>query len=369
MRQLMFLLKKEFLQIFRNKAILRMVVVMPVFQLALFPWAATFEQKDISLSIIDNDHTTTSEHLVNKILSSGYFKLDNYGNSYKAALRRVELSKSDLIFEIPHNFEKSISTAQTGNMMMSIDAVNGQKAALGMSYITQIITSFMRDNFSGAGGTSHPQVEIKPYFRYNEKMDYKTFMVPGVIVIMMTMIAAMLSSLNIVREKELGTMEQINVTPLPKSTFILGKLAPFWVIGLVVLTIGLLIAKFVYGLTPLGSIGAIYIFSIVYLLAFTGFGLAISNFAQTQQQAMFLIMFFVIIFMLLCGLFTPITSMPKWMQVINVINPMQYFIDVMRLVYLKGSGFGDILPQFFKTVGFMLGFNILAVISYRKTTN
>ena len=150
MRQLFFMLKKEFRQILRNSAILRMMLVMPIFQMALFPWAATFEQKDISLSVIDNDRSSTSELLVNKVLSSGYFKLGNFGNSYKSALESVETGKSDLILEIPHNFEKSLIDGEKGNLMMSIDAINGQKAGLGMSYITQIITAFMREKFAGA---------------------------------------------------------------------------------------------------------------------------------------------------------------------------------------------------------------------------
>ncbi len=224
----------------------------------------------------------------------------------------------------------------------------------------------MLDMKGSTGNAS--QVEIKPYYRYNTKMRYQDYMVPGILVVLVSMLGGMLSSLNIVREKEIGTMEQINVTPVSKVTFILGKLIPFWVIGLVILSIGMFIAWLIYGLFPMGHIINIYIFAFFYLLAFTGFGLMISNFAKTQQQAMFMILFFLIIFILISGLFTPpVTSMPEWAQKITYINPIRYFVEVIRLIYLKGSGFMDILPDLLKIIGFAVVLNTLAILSYRKT--
>ncbi|MDR2955654.1 MAG: ABC transporter permease [Prevotella sp.] len=364
MKKLKYLLKKEFLQVFRNKFLLRLILFMPVMQLAILPWAATFDQRDILLSIVDNDKSSISTKMTDKILSSGFFKLTDYSPTYEQALSSIEQGKSDLILEIPRDFEKNIINNSEGGLMLSLDAVNGQKAGLGLSYISQIINSYISDM---AVGTNQPTVEIKPYYRYNTKMRYQDYMVPGILVVLVSMMGGMLSSLNIVREKEIGTMEQINVTPVSKLTFILGKLIPFWIIGLVILSLGMFIAWLIYGLFPIGHIINIYIFAFFYLLAFTGLGLMISNFARTQQQAMFMILFFLIIFILISGLFTPITSMPEWAQKVTYINPLRYFVEVMRLIYMKGSGLTDILPDLLKIIGFAVALNILAIASYRKT--
>lgn len=367
MKTLKFLLKKEFLQVFRNKFLLRLILLMPVIQLAVLPWAATFDQRDISLSIVDNDKSSMSAKMTEKILSSGFFKLTDYSPTYNKALESVELGKSDLILEIPHNFENSFMNGYPADVMLSVDAVNGQKAGLGMSYITQIIGSYT--NEARAEIAKAPAVEIKPYYRYNVKMSYQDYMVPGIMVVLVSMLGGMLSAMNIVREKEIGTMEQINVTPVSKFAFILGKLIPFWIMGLVILSIAMLIAWLVYGLYPVGHIINIYIFAFFYLLAFSGLGLMISNFAKTQQQAMFVILFFLIIFILISGLFTPVSSMPVWAQKMTYINPLRYFVEVMRMIYLKGSGFTDILPNLLKIMVFVLVFNTLAILSYRKKSS
>lgn len=366
MRRLKYLLQKEFLQIIRNKVLLRMIIAMPVIQLLILPWAATFEQRNISLSVVDNDKSSYSRNLIEKVISSRFFQLSDYSDSYNKAINAIEQNKADLILEIPQNFEKDFVNEQPPTLMLSINAVNGQKAGLGLSYITQIINDYNSEikNPSVTGGIS-----LKPYYRYNATMNYRNFMVPGILVILVTLMGGMLSSMNIVREKEIGTMEQINVTPIPKFIFILGKLIPFWVIGLLLLTVGMFIAWLIYGLIPLGHMINIYIFAFFYLLAFTGFGLMISNFASTQQQAMFMIFFFLIIFILLSSLFTPISSMPQWAQIVTLFNPLRYFVEVIRMIYMKGSGFMDILPNLAKITGFVITFNMLAIFSYRKTTN
>jgi ABC-2 type transport system permease protein len=318
------------------------------------------------LSVVDNDKSSYSRHLLEKTISSGFFQLTNYSASYNKAINAIEQNKVDLILEIPQNFEKDFVNRHSPTLMLSINAVNGQKAGLGLSYITQIINDYNSEiQDTGISGG----ISIKPYYRYNTTMNYRNFMVPGILVILVTLMGGMLSSMNIVREKEIGTMEQINVTPIPKFIFILGKLIPFWVIGLLLLTVGMILAWLIYGLIPLGHMINIYIFAFFYLLAFTGFGLMISNFAGTQQQAMFMIFFFLIIFILLSGLFTPISSMPQWAQTVTLFNPLRYFVEIIRMIYMKGSGFTDILPNLAKIIGFVIAFNILAILSYKKTTN
>lgn len=363
MKILKYLLKKEFLQIRRNKFLLRLIIIMPVMQLVLLPWAATFEQKNINLVVIDNDRSMYSQNMIEKITASGYFKLINYSDSYNRGLQNMESGNADIILEIPQHFEKDFVNNQPVSVMSTINAINGQKATVGMSYISEIINTY---NQEIASDFSQRGIIVKPYYKYNKEMNYRNYMVPGIIVILLTLIGGMLSAMNIVREKEIGTMEQINVTPVSKSLFILSKLIPFWVIGLILLTISMFIAWLVYGLIPVGAFINIYLFALLYLMAFTGLGLMVSNFAETQQQAMFMIFFVLIIFILLSGLFTPISSMPKWAQYVTAINPLRYFVEVMRLIYMKGSGFIDILPHILKISGFVFAFNLLAIFTYRK---
>ena len=193
-------------------------------------------------------------------------------------------------------------------------------------------------------------------------------MVPGILVLLVTMIGSSFASNNIVREKEMGTIEQINVSPIKKYQFILGKLIPFWILALSVLTIGFIIARVVYGIVPVGSYFTVYVFASIYLVAVLGLGLLLSTYAQTQQQSMLVSFFVTMIFNLMSGLYTPIESMPGWAQWIARFNPVTYFIQVMRMVVLKGSSLGDIRVHIFIIIGFALFFNTWAILNYRKRT-
>ena len=209
-------------------------------------------------------------------------------------------------------------------------------------------------------------IDVIPNNWYNPLMNYKYFMVPGILVMLVTIVGSFLSAMNIVREKETGTIEQINVTPIKKYHFILGKLIPFWVLGLFILSIGLLISWILYGIVPVGSLFTIYVFAAVYLLAVLGFGLLISSFSRSQQQAMLATFFIFMIFILLGGLYTPIESMPLWAQWFTRLNPVTYFIEVTRLVILKGSSLADISLHVFIMIGFAVLLNTWAVLNYRK---
>jgi ABC-2 type transport system permease protein len=370
MRTLKFLLQKEFIQIFRDPSILRIIFIMPVIQLIILPFAANFEVKNINLSVIDNDHTTLSRRLIDKMTASGYFRLTDYSPSFNQAVKTFENDKADLILEIPANFEINLVKDNSAQVLMSVNAVNGVKAGLGGSYASSIIRDFngeIRLQWLKMPSLKPQQaIEIAPRFWYNPTMSYKLYMVPGILVILVTMVGAFLAALNIVREKEIGTIEQLNVTPITKFHFLLGKLIPFWIIGLVILGIGLGVARLVFGIVPIGSLGLIFGYAAVYLLALLGFGLLISTLVDTQQQAMFLAFFFMIIFILLGGLYTNIDSMPPWAKMVTKFNPAAYFIEVMRMIVLKGSGFQDIKQQFLAMGGFALAFNGLAVWNYRK---
>lgn len=363
MRTLRYLLEKEFKQIKRDRFLPRIIFFIPLMQLLILPLAANFEMKNINLSIVDNDHSELSQQLVRKVLSSGYFRLSDVSSQYDEALTTIEDNSSDVILEIPVAFEKDLGKYGQADVLIASNTVNGTKGGMGSSYLSSIIQDFNREK---GFRPDMEQTGIRSSNLFNPHLDYKSNMVPGILAFLMTIIGGFLSALNIVSEKEKGTIEQMNVTPVSKSLFLLSKLIPFWIIGLILLTIGVVIAWLVYGLFPIGNTGIIYLFAAVYLVAFTGFGLAISSISSTQQQAMFTAFFFFIIFMLLSGFFTPISSMPEWAQTLTLFNPLRYFVEVMRMVYMKGSALADLSVHFIIISFFAVFFNVLAVVSYRK---
>ena len=370
MHKLIVLLKKEFLQILRNRFILLIIFELPVIELLILPLAATYEMKNISLSIVDNDHSSYSNKLVEKFTASKYFKLTDYSSTHKEAIKAIEEDKVDIILEIPNGFERTIVKEGKSQLLLNANAIDGSKAGISSSYAASIINNFeneIREMLIKPNKTINtPNIEVTFSNWYNPTLDYPTFMVPGILVMLLSMVGGFLAALNIVSEKEKGTIEQINVTPIKKSVFILSKLIPFWIIGMIMLTIGLIICATVYHIIPIGGYLTIYIFGMVYQLSFLGLGLLISTYSENQQQAMFIAFFFMIIFFLLSGEFTPINSMPKWAQIITKLNPLSYFVEVMRQVMLKGSSFMDLINQFFAICCFGIVFNAWAIINYRK---
>ncbi len=372
MRTLKFLLQKEFRQIFRNKAILPMMFMAPIIQLLILPQAANYTIRNINLSVVDLDHSTYSNKLQDKIFASGYFKCSGHPVSTAEAYKLIEKDKADIILTIPHGFEDNLIKENSQKVAVAVNAINGVKASVGNNYLGNILMDFnnqIRMDWIQPGPmNTQPTIDIISSYWYNPLLTYYIFMVPGILVFLVTMIAGNMSALNIVREKEVGTIEQINVTPVSKTMFILGKLIPFWIIGIVIFTVGLLITRFVYGIIPLGSIPVLYMFLGVYLFAVLGFGLLISTYSETQQQANSVMFLFVMIFNLMGGLFTPIESMPGWAQVITKIIPISYFIEVMRMIVLKGSGLRHILYHTGVVFGMGVILNGWAIWNYRKTS-
>ncbi|WP_199118049.1 ABC transporter permease [Pedobacter sp. ASV28] len=370
MRILKFLLKKELLQIFRDPAIFRILFIMPMVQLLILPLAADYEIKNINLGVVDHDRSVYSRMMIDKIISSGYFKLKDYSTTYTQGLKAIEQDKTDLLIEIPAQFQRRLVKENAADLLISVNAINGVKAGLGAAYIQGILQDYNQQIrmkwIQNPKLNPQPVIEVTSSNWYNPNMNYRLFMVPGILVMLVTMIGSSFAANNIVREKEMGTIEQINVSPIKKTQFIIGKLVPFWLLAISVLTMGLILARLVYGIIPLGHYSTIYIFATIYLIAILGLGLLLSTYAQTQQQSMLVSFFVTMIFNLLSGLYTPIESMPEWAQVITKFNPVSYFIEVMRMVMLKGSGLADIKYHIFSMLCFAVFFNGWAILNYRK---
>jgi ABC-2 type transport system permease protein len=374
MKMLGFILRKEFRQIFRDKIILAMMFAVPNIQLIIFPLAANFEVKNINVAIVDYDRSTYSDRLLHKIASSGYFRIVGNTISYNDALELIKKSETDIILEIPRGFERNLVREGSQQVNMSVDAINGTKSAIGGGYLTVVLADFNSSldvNTKGVNSSANsnpPLIDITYSNWFNPQMEYKYYMVPGILVLLLTMIGGFITALNIVKEKEMGTIEQINVTPIKKWQFILGKLIPFWIVGMIVFTVGLIAMYLVYGIFPKGSIAVLYLFAAVYLIALLGFGLLISTFSSTQLQAMFIAFFFMMIFMLMSGFFTSVDSMPDWARQISNLTPVTHFITVVRLIVLKGSGLAQVKQEFFYLIIFAILLNGLAIYNYRKTT-
>lgn len=379
MRTVFFLVQKEFLQIFRNKTMLPMLLVMPVVQTILLSLAANYEIKNIALAVVDHDLSPASRQLVAKFGASGYFQVKHTGFTAREADRAMAADEVDLILEIPVQFERRLVREGHAGVSLNANAINATKAGLGMGYAQNIVRDFNADFAQEwaprlASVTADPSAVYRPpstvsitYSNwYNPRLDYKTFMVPGILGEIVALIICFLTALNIVRERELGTIEQLNVTPVRKWQFILGKLLPFWLLSLLMMTVGLTAGKLLFDIPMLGSLWLVFGYTAVFTPCMLGLGFLISNFADSQQQAMFTAWFFLIIFIMMCGLFTPVDSMPEWAQWINKINPVAYFVEFMRLVLLKGSGFHDIRNNFFTVLSYAVIANGLAVWSYRK---
>ncbi|HOZ84281.1 MAG TPA: ABC transporter permease [Niabella sp.] len=374
MKTLLFILQKEFRLILRDKTILAMMLVAPTMQLIILPFAANFEVKDVKIAYVDHDHSSYSQQLKNKIASSGYFKIVANPTSFQKGLEMIEFGDVDLVLEIPPGFEKNLVREGSQKVNLSADAINGTRSYIGGSYLISVIADFnshLDINLklpSGRSGSPTASISVASTNWYNPRAEYKYYMVPGILVLLLTMIGGFITALNIVKEKEIGTIEQINVTPIKKWQFILGKLIPFWIVGMIVFTIGLIVMYLVYGIFPNGSLPVLYLFAGIYLIALLGFGLLISTFADTQLQAMFIAYFFMMVFMLMSGFFTSVDSMPDWAINISNLTPVTHFIKVVRLIVMKGSGLSDIGIELGYLALFAVILNGFAIWNYKKTS-
>jgi len=334
--------------------------------------AVTFELKNVKLAVIDKDQTPESRELINRLYGSTFFKISYSTFSEEEATSLLHSNKCSMMLEIPSGFGKDIGTGKQGDLLAIIDAVNASSAQLTWAYLNGVIRDYniylIEKNLSNNPVISSPGIEITNRYWYNELLNYKYYMLPGILVILVTAIGFLLSGLNMVREKEIGTIEQINVTPVRKYHFIIAKMAPFLLIGLTDLALGLIIGKIAFNIPFEGSILLMFLGSTVFLIAVLGLALFISTFSGTQQQYMFVAFFCMIIFVLMSGIFTPYESMPLWAQDFNLVNPVAYLMRINRMVMLKGSTINDISRELYSLLIIAIVFTTLAVRRYHKTT-
>ena len=344
----------------------KIIFIFPIMVMCVMPWVMNQEVKNIRVDVVDIDRTTQSQQLVHQIEASNYFIFNGQKATYQEALKDIETSKADIILEI-----------RDGKYLIAANAVNGTKGSIGSSYLSQIVCeaqSAVGSQFTvhssqlSVGNHNFQSSIFNSQLLYNKGQNYKLFMIPALMGILMMMLCGFLPALNIVGEKEKGTIEQINVTPVSKWSFILAKLIPYWIIALLVLTVCLALSWLIYGITCQGPLVLIYLLAILLALFFSSFGLIVSNYSDSMQQAMLVMWFFVVCLMLLSGLFTPARSMPHWAYLTTYINPMYYFADASRTVFVRGGDFSSISHQLLALLAIASAMGVWAVVSYKKNS-
>jgi ABC-2 type transport system permease protein len=362
MKTLKFLIRKEFLQIRRNAFLPRLIIIFPIMMMCVMPWVMNMEVKNVIVDVVDNDRSTRSQQLVHSIEASNYFIFNGQMPTYQDALNDIEMSRADIVVVIPQHYSRDLTQGKQPQVLIAANAVNGTKGAMGSAYLTQIVTANAMANISSI------QSRVSTLFLYNKGMNFKVFMIPALLAIVLMLMCGFLPTLNIVGEKEAGTIEQINVTPVPKWAFILAKLIPYWMIALFVIVVCLLLSWLIYGITCQGPLWLVFLLAMVLALFWSSFGLIISNYSDTMQQAIFVMWFFVVLMLLLSGLFTPTRSMPDWAYATTYVNPMHYFVDAIRTVFVRGGGLGSIAHQVLALLGISSVMAIWAVKSYKKNS-
>jgi len=376
MKKLIFLLSKEFRQIRRNPFMIRAIIAVPVSQMLILVPAVTFEVKRIDLAVIDNDRSQASRELVAKLTGSSFFVVAATPATVTEAESMLFSGDADIALVIPPDFSEGLAGVTRPRLQVLVDAVNATSAQLSWSYLTSVVRDFNRDvivstgmmpgNTTALSGGSVPGISVSPRYWYNPTLNYKYYMLPGVLVILITAIGLMMSGLNLVREKESGTIEQINVTPVMKWQLIASKIIPFFIIGLLDLALGLSIGWLAFNIPFEGSLLLFFACAAIFLVAVLGLALFFSTMASTQQQFLFVAFFFVMIFILMSGIFTPTESMPLWAQQFNWVNPVAYLMRINRMVMLKGSGFSDIMRDMGMLTVLAFSYLTLAIRAYRK---
>lgn len=354
------LLVKELNIIRRNPIIPKIIFIMPLAVTLLLPLVATMDVRTVKVTLVDNDHSELSRRLAADIAAAEQLEIYAVARNRREAMTAVEKGDADVILTIPPHWQRDMSMPY-----IEANGVNATKGMLGTQYATGAIVSTLKQ-WQAENGVSATSPGLTVSYRYNPTLSFRNYMIPALQVILLIIICGFLPAINLVSEKETGTIEAINVTPVGRFAFVLSKLIPFWVAGILVITIGMAAGWAVYGLAPAGSIGAIYLAALLFILIMSGMGVTVANTSSTIMQSIMVMFAIIMIFQLMGGLFTPISSMPEWAQAVTYAIPPRYFNEIIRAIYLKGAGIGDLQLQYAALAGIVLLVCTAAALSYRK---
>lgn len=354
------LLRKELLLMKRNPIIPKIIFIMPIGVMLLLPLVATMDVRNVNVTVVDNDRSQLSRRLVADMDATSELKVTHIVGTHSEAVRNVEDGKADVILTIPPHWSRDLS-----QLYVEANGVNATKGTLGAQYVSaSLMTTLHQWQADNGPVASIPSVSVKN--SYNPTLNFRNFMIPALLIILLIIICGFLPALNLVSEKETGTIEAMNVTPVGRFTFVLSKLIPFWITAIFVITVGMLIGWLVYDLWPVGCVWDIYVAAILFSLVMSGLGVAIANRSATMLQAIFVMFAFIMIFQLMGGLFTPISSMPQWAQIVTYAVPPRYFNEIIRAIYLKGASMSDLWLQYVCLAGISALISVFAAWSYKK---
>jgi ABC-2 type transport system permease protein len=374
-RTIFFLVRKEFLQIFRDRTTVFQIFMIPVVQLLVLANAATFDVKQVALLVVDEDHSTVSAGLVQRLEAGRQFRVMRYTSSDAGVDQALLDRQVTAVLHVPRRFEEDLVRRGRASVQLVLNAEEGATTGLVQSYAASILSAYAKEldrTLPTARTGAKASVRVAPLDLrtqrwFNPTRNYKYWMVPALMVSLTTIIGLLLTAQNITRENELGTLEQLNVTPMTKVQFIAAKLIPFWLLSLLIFSIGLAIGKLVFGIPMRGNLLLVYLAAAVYLIVVLGLGLWISTITRTQQQAMFVAFFVILIFLLMSGLFTPVDSMPDWARRVAEVNPVKHFVSIMRAVLMRGAGLETVGRPILGLAAAGAAVLALAVMRYRKS--
>ncbi len=361
------LVKKEFIQIRRDRNMLGVIFAMPIIQLLLLGYAVNTDVKQLATDVYDFDQSRLSREFVQSFEPGGYFVTDQRLSDEDLPLweldNRFRTGAAEVAIILPDDFSEKLNRDENVTIGLITDGADANAARAGMGYASQIVRRFSEQTT----GFSQP-VEMRHKFLYNPELESVYYMVPGIVATLLTMVTVMLTSMAIVREREMGTLEQLTVTPISSTALLLGKISTFALLGILEMSIALTVGILWFGIPFVGSPVLLFLLSALYLVTTLGMGMFFSTVTSTQQQAMFLAWFFSVFAILTSGFFTPISNMPGWLQQVTLINPMRYFMEVVRGIMMKGAGVADLLPEIAAMAVYGAVLFSLSAMRFRKRT-
>jgi ABC-2 type transport system permease protein len=367
------MLIKELIQVVRDKRTRFILIGPPILQMLVFGYAASFEIHNVSTVIVDLDHSQESRELISRFTSSPYFNIQAQLTSATQAHELIDQGKATLALEIDAGFAQKLRKGTTAPLQVIVDATNSNTALIASSYVSQIALGYAQQaqqqrlyRIAPQLIDQIPSLQLQPRPWYNPDLRSRWFFVPGVIGSLTTLLVITLTSFAVVREREIGTLEQIMVTPIRPVEFILGKTLPFFLIGLFdALLIGI-VGTFWFQIPFRGNIGVLLTGAVLFIICMLGMALLISTVSATQQQAMVTAFFVIMPTITFSGFGFPISAMPQWMQTLSYAIPLRYFLIVLRGTYLKGVGFGILWPQMAAMAGIGLFGLTVAILRFHK---
>ncbi len=374
MSRIKHIIKKEVRQIRRDRAMVGIMFIIPLVQLLILGYVVATEVKNIQTVICDQDRSQLSRQLVDRIKNSGYFHIKFFDDRPQHLHEYLDSGQASVVIAIPPNLSKNLHRNIPTQLQVLVDGQDSNTSTIALGYISGILENFLSDYLARQIQTEASPIDIHlitPNIRvwYNEELKFKNYMIPGLVVFILTMVTTLISAMGLVREKEIGTLEQLLVAPIKKHELLIGKIVPFAVIGLISMGMAIVFARLWYHIPIQGNLVLFTLFAIIFLFTTLGIGLFVSASARTQQQAMFMSFFFIIFFLLMSGFFFQVENMPRLAQYLSYLDPLRYLILVVREIFIKGSSLKYLYWQGIALIIFGGTIFSFAVLRFQKRLN